>query len=200
MRLTSHFPGREEGQNVHDAQRLQRRDVDVEGDRLLEQQALRATLLRHEHDAKLNRLAFAADRQALSVHLEMAALKAVDAKGQTRDFGAAGSDKTAEGKDLAPVDVEADPLDRGAASHIASGEKRDAASVRLDSAAAFRALDVMTDNRADQPPLIQAPACGAVDDLAISKDGDAIAEVEHLVEPMRDIEDRNAACREVADD
>ena len=156
MRLVSHLPGREEGQNVHDAQRLQRRDVDVEGDRLREHQPLRAALLRHERDAKLDRLGFAADRQALSVHLEMAALKPVNAKRQTRDFGAAGADKAAEGKDLAPVEVEADPFDRSAASHIAGREQRHAASVRLDPAAALRAFDVMTDNRADEPPLVQA--------------------------------------------
>ena len=130
----------------------------------------------------------------------MAALKAIDAKSQTRDFGAAGSDEAAEGKDLAPVEVEADPFDRSAASHVARREQWDAASVRLDPAAAFRAFDVMTDNRADEPPLVQAAARGTVDDLAIAEDGDAIAEVEHLIEPMRDIEDRDAARREVAYD
>src|ERR1700733_12829711 len=200
MRLTPHLPGGEKGQNIHDAQRLQRRDIDVEGDRLREHQALRATLFRHERDAELNRLGFAAYRQALSVHLEMAALKAVNAKSQTRDFGAAGADKAAKRKDPARVEVEAASFARGAASHIAGREQRNAASVCVDPAAAFCALDVMPDNRADESPLVQAAARGAVDDLAIAKNGDAIAEVEHLIEPMRDIEDRNAARREFAYD
>ena len=112
---------------------LQRRDVDVEGDRLREHQPLRAALLRHKGDPELNRLGFAADRQPLSAHLEMAALKAVDAKSETRDLGAARADEAAEAKDLAPVDVEADPFDRSAAGHVAGGEQRHAASVRLDS-------------------------------------------------------------------
>ena len=198
--LISHLLGRKEGQNIYYPQRLQRRDVDVEGDRLREHQALRATLLRHERDAKLNRLGFAADRHALSVHFEMAALKAVNPKSQTGDFGAAGSDKATEREDLTSVDIETDPFDRRAASDIKGREQWDAASVRLDPTAAFHAFYVMADNRADQSLLVQAAARGAPDDLTIAEDGNAIAEVQHLIEPMRDIEDRDAARREVAYD
>ncbi len=81
--LLSHLLGREEGQKLDDAQRLEGRDVDVEGDRLRKHQPLRTALLGHKRDPKVNRLGFAADRHALSVHLEMAALKAVHAKSQT---------------------------------------------------------------------------------------------------------------------
>ena len=130
----------------------------------------------------------------------MAALKAIDAERQARNLGAAGSDEAAEGKDLARVEVEADPFDGGAASHITRREQWDAASVRLDPAAGFRALDVMTDDRADEPPLVQPATGRPLCDLAVAEDGDAIAEVEHLIEPMRDIEDRDAARREVAYD
>src|ERR1700734_3211711 len=114
----------------------------------------------------------------------MLMLKVVDAEREARNLGAAGSDEAAEGKDLARVEVEADPFDGGAASHVSRREQWDAASVRLDPGAAFRALDVMTDNRVDESPLVQAAARGTIDDLAIAKDGNAIAEGEHLIEPM----------------
>src|SRR5262249_43966496 len=102
--------------------------------------------------------------------------------------------------DFASVDVEADPFDRSASSHVPGGEQRRVALVRRNPATTVRALDVMTDDRADQPFFVQAAADRPLRDLPIAEDGYAIAKIEHLVEPMRDIEDRDAARREVAYD
>ena len=58
----------------------------------------------------------------------------------------------------------------------------------------------MADDGADQALLVEIAPRRARHDHTIAKHGDAIGKIEHLIEPVRDIEDRDAIRRQIADD
>ena len=127
------------------------------------------------------------DRRAVEQHV---AVVARDLPGDQRQHVLApGAGDAGQADDLAGVDVEVDAV-HGAAAQAADGEQRLRRShVRLGGG---RGLDAVADDQLDEPLVIELGHGHGGRQLAVAQHRDPVGELEHLVEVVRDVEDRDA--------
>ena len=143
---------------------------------------------------------FVGEVETPAVEFEVAGVGPPHARRQMRQLGAPGPDQPAERQHLAGKDVEADALHGAPPGDIADREDGLAGSIGREALPAFGRTDIVADDGADQPLLVEAPPRRLVDDPAVAQHGDPVAQLEDLVEAMGDIEDRDAMAGKIAND
>ena len=98
--------------------------------------------------------------------------------------------------DLAGVDVEIDPLD-AATAKASNGDQGLAAHVRLTGRGGLHAV---ADDELHEAEVVEVGHGHGCRQLAVAQHGDAIGELEHLVEVVRDVHDRHAPLLQAVDD
>ena len=167
-------------------------------DRLVEGEALGLAVLGDEGEAGAHALAGAADLERRAVEGDRAAGHGVDAEDGLEELGASGTLQPGDADDLAGPDLEGHAVDVAVADagqrepHVADGDVDGlVGEVRRQRAADHQAHELGLGQLGGRPG-------GHV--LAVLEDGDRRAELEDLLQPVRDVDDRDAAVGEAPDD
>ena len=144
-------------------------------------------------------------RRDLAADLEFALVGAVDAAEQSRELGAPRAEQPGEAHDLAGRDGQVGRIDRAAATE-ALGVHEDRGIRFVDDHRAGALLEVVEDGELLADHLLhEVDAQQLLDEvlpheLAVAQHGEAVADLVHLVEEVRDEEDRDALLLQRADD
>ncbi len=166
-------------------------------DARVEHEALFAAVLGHEGEPLAHRGARVLGRHRPSGEPYRSGVVAVDAEDRASDFAPAGAHEPCETDDLAGPHREADVVEDAGTREPLDLEQGRADLGRLlgeevGDLAADHLRDDLVDTRVDDP------VRGDVG--AVAHHGDGVAEVEHLVEPVRDEDERAAFVAEAAGD
>ena len=172
----------------------QDRQRHVLGDREIEDEALLVAVLGQVGDARVHRGRWAGEADGPAVQPDLAAIALVDAEQDPGDLRPAGADEPGQPDDLAVPDVEGD-----VAEDAGPGQALD-----LEEDLADRRLDLGEERHAPAdhvPDEVGGREVGRRrrdDVLAVAEDRRPVAQLEHLVEPVADEQDRDAAGAQVA--
>ena len=151
-----------------------------------------------ERDAGLHGLARAGHVHRAPVEQQLAARERGDAEERLDELGATGALQAGDADDLAGAQLEVDVVDVAVAG-AAQLEARLAEHGALLGLGEVRG-DRAADHAAHQLVGVELRGRAARDERAVLQHGDGVAEVEDLLQPVRDVEDRDAARLEAAHD
>ncbi len=167
-------------------------------DRLVQGQALGFAVLGDQGDPGGDGLAGPGDPPGLAVDRDGAAGEGFDAEDRLGDLGAARALEPGEADDLAGADLEVDAVDLGVAA--AGDGEADLAGLGAGQRFGEDGLDPAADHGGDQFVGGDVGGVDGGDALAVLEDGDAVAQVEDLAEPVGDVQDRHALVAEALDE
>ena len=207
-------PLRAEAHDAEAAQPVEERERQVLADGQTEDQRLQLAIFRHQPDAEPDRVARRADADRLAVDEDLAAVVLVGAEDGARDLGAARADQPGQPDDLAGADAERDVLEHdrrriltgaGAAetAHLEHRRRRALGEALQTALGLFRPEEVPQGTADHQPDDAVGRRLGdrqLAGELAVAQDRDPIADGEDLLEAVRDVDDRQTARLEPADD
>ncbi len=175
-----------------------RRDVDVFLDRAALDDAVMLAIFRAEHDAGADRIMRIAGTNDLAIDGDRAARARIGAEDQPHQFRAPGADQAEEADDLARPRLEA-----GRNPQLCPGEAIDlqADIARLARSKTPDVGDFAADHFGDD--LVAGDAfqrCMMRGELAVAQHRQAVAKPEHLVQPMRYVDDDLALAAKAIDE
>ncbi len=166
--------------------------------RLVERQAGGLAVLGDHGEPAAHGLPRGRRADARAGHDHLAAGERADAEDRLEQLGAAGALEPGDAHDLAGAQGQVDAVDVAVAG-AAQLEPGLADLGALDRVGEERG-DRATDHQPDQRGVVEVGGRLGRDLLAVLEDGDRVAEVEDLLEPVGDVEDGDAALGEAADD
>ena len=117
---------------------------------------------------------------------------AIGADQRAQQLGAAGAGHAADAEDLAGADVEIDVVEHARPRQAAHAEHL------VARPAVARGIDVgelAADHHADQRRRVDLADHARADHRAVAQHGDAVADAEHLLQPVRDVDEADALRR-----
>ena len=120
-----------------------------------------------------------------------------DAEDSLRHLRAARADQPREADDLAPPQREGDVLECAAAAKAPHLQQRLAGRVRRP---VEQLAERAADHHLDQPRHVEITGAAGVDPLAVPHHRDSVGDLEHLVQPVRDIHDGDPALGQFSHD
>ena len=166
------------------------RQRDVLRDREVEQQAGALAVLGHEKDAGVDRIGGGREMHRLAVERDATRHRPVDAEQGAGEFGAAGADQAGQSEDLAGAEVEVDlAAGIGGGAQALHGKDRLAAGRRRRHVVD---LQIAADHQPDHRVVVDLRAFERADQPAVAQHDDAVGGLDHLVQPVRDEDDRDA--------
>ena len=128
---------------------------------------------------------------------DLALLELVEAVDEPEQLGAPGADEPTETDDLACLDLQADPANRGQVPGV-SNLQQDV--IRADRAVGIELLDRAPDHQLDQLVGRRRRGNAGGGRAAVRQHGHPVADAPDLVEPVRDVDDADALGGQPADD
>src|ERR1700680_583243 len=176
---------------------------DIVADRFRKMEATLLTVFRHERDAQAIGVGrrFDVDDAALDRN-RAAAPAARDTEDRFQDFGAAGTEQTADAEDFALPQLEADAVQRPPPSAASERIERQVIDTQ-DNRPTFRSRAAMVgghlaaDHRGDDRSTRQFADRGRHDAPAVAQHRPPIGEVENLFDAVRGVDDRDPIVREL---
>src|SRR3569833_1032666 len=170
--------------------------VDVEADRQVEVETLVSPALRRHRDAELFGFAGGADVDRLAFPHDVTGSLGIAPEDTHGELAAAGANQAIEAHDLAATHGDRDILEPFARK--AAGLEQDLAE--RNGLFVVDLLDGPIDHQRHQLILGGVLDVARAHQSAVAQDGDAIGEVENLLEPMADVDDGDAAVAKPADE
>ena len=133
---------------------------------------------------------------ALAAHIHLARFDAVDAEHGARQLRAPRADQTRDAEHLARTDGEADVAQQTAVEVL---DLQDRIAGGGGDLGVFL-THFTADHHGDEPLAVHLADGERIDMLAVTQDGNIVAEVEHLVQTVRNIDDGDALFAKLLDD
>ncbi len=152
---------------------------------------------REQPDAGADEAARVAGRDPLAVDLDLPAVDGVGAEQRAQQLGPPRAEQPADPEDLALADLQVDR--RVGPAHAQAGRLQQRLPGLARLAGRVQRLDLAADHGRDQRVVVEVGHRARRAHLAVAQHGDAVADLEHLLEPVADVEHRHPALAQLAD-